>query len=113
MQVFQFETGQSGCDYFQWIDSDMVDWQKDVIDVLLAKKQRMVTDQNVLKARIKCLEHEKIRLSEQVQQMPRNAIAYTVGARDGVISNDQLFILLLFSAIVSVLVSGVVVKVFG
>uniref|UniRef100_A0A803MVW2 Uncharacterized protein n=1 Tax=Chenopodium quinoa TaxID=63459 RepID=A0A803MVW2_CHEQI len=66
---------QSGCDYFKWVDINMVDWQKYVINVFLAEKHRMATEQNVLKARVTCLEHENRRLTEQVQEMPRQPIA--------------------------------------
>uniref|UniRef100_A0A803MZ78 Uncharacterized protein n=1 Tax=Chenopodium quinoa TaxID=63459 RepID=A0A803MZ78_CHEQI len=99
---------QSGCDYFKWFDTDMVDWQKDVINVLLAEKHKMATDHNLLKARVTSLEKENRRLT---QQMPGKPTANRVV--HGVISNDQLCILVALCAIVSVLASAIVVKLFG
>ncbi|XP_021727709.1 uncharacterized protein LOC110694853 [Chenopodium quinoa] len=61
-----FETCEKGCDYFEWVvDEDILEWQKDVTNVLLSEKQRLATYMNVLQAKVACMENERRRLIDE------------------------------------------------
>ncbi|KAL2905209.1 hypothetical protein RDABS01_003919 [Bienertia sinuspersici] len=64
-KFYNHETGHRGCNYFEWVDEDMVGWQRDVTNVLEAEKHRLATNISLMKNRLVCVEHEKNRLAEQ------------------------------------------------
>ncbi|KAL2894853.1 hypothetical protein RDABS01_010762, partial [Bienertia sinuspersici] len=64
-KFYKHEARQRGCNYFEWVDKDMVGWQRDVINAVVAEKRRLATDISLLKNRRVCLEHEKNKLAEQ------------------------------------------------
>lgn len=35
-KFYNFETGHRGCNYFEWVDEDILDWQRDVTNNLVA-----------------------------------------------------------------------------
>ncbi|KAL2923283.1 1 4-alpha-glucan branching enzyme GlgB [Bienertia sinuspersici] len=66
-KFYNHETGQRGCNTFDWVDVDEpTNWQRDVINMLLAEKQRIATDNHILRSRLVCAENEKSRLSKEM-----------------------------------------------
>ncbi|KAL2929607.1 Ras-related protein RABH1e [Bienertia sinuspersici] len=45
---YNAEIGQSDCNTFEWLDDDIFDWQRDVINVLIAEKHILATDNSIL-----------------------------------------------------------------
>ncbi|KAL2926022.1 hypothetical protein RDABS01_023322, partial [Bienertia sinuspersici] len=68
------EERQRGCNIFYWVDEEQTDWQRDVINVLVAEKHRVATDLSIVKARFTCLEHEKKRLTEELDKIERKPL---------------------------------------
>ncbi|KAL2895021.1 hypothetical protein RDABS01_010930 [Bienertia sinuspersici] len=68
-KFYNAETGQRGCNTFEWLDEDIVDWKRDVTNVLIVEKHRLATDNSILKSRIVFAEHENKRLVEEVEKL--------------------------------------------
>ncbi|XP_056688684.1 uncharacterized protein [Spinacia oleracea] len=66
------ETGQRGCDKFDWVDEGILDWKRDVTNVLVVKKHRVSTDLAIMRNRMACIEQEKARLAEEVERLKKN-----------------------------------------
>lgn len=109
-KFFNHETGHRGCNTFEWVDDDILDWQRDVTNVLVAEKHRLATDLSIIKARLACNEHEKARLSSELQKLKKKSISKAWGVEDG---GNSWMKVIVTCAIVSVVVSFWVVKLFG
>ncbi|KAL2928254.1 DNA topoisomerase 3-alpha [Bienertia sinuspersici] len=46
-KFFNHETGERGCNTFQWVDEEPSEWKRDVINVFVAEKHRLATDNNI------------------------------------------------------------------
>ncbi|XP_021846260.1 uncharacterized protein [Spinacia oleracea] len=109
------ETGQRGCNKFDWLDEDIVEWQRDVTNVLVAEKHRLSTDLAILRNRFACIEQEKIRLVEEVDRLKKNKgmMMGVLGSKKAGLGQNQLMGMICVCAIVSVLFSFTVIKVLG
>ncbi|KAL2897967.1 hypothetical protein RDABS01_039749, partial [Bienertia sinuspersici] len=72
-KFYNHETGQKGCNTFEWIDEDILDWQRDVANMLVAEKHKLVIDNNILKSRLVCETYEKDRLAVELEKMKNAA----------------------------------------
>ncbi|KNA26131.1 hypothetical protein SOVF_000350 [Spinacia oleracea] len=114
------ETGQRGCDKFDWVDEGIVDWQRDVTNVLVAEKHRLSTDLAIMRNRVACIEQEKARLAEEVERLKKNKGKMKVhgvknewGSDNADLVDNKLVVMIGVCAIVSVIVSFTVMKLFG
>lgn len=102
------ETGQRGCHVFDWVDvEEPTGWQRDVINTLVAEKHRLSTDNHILKSRLVCNENEKNRLAQELEKIQGMDMK-----NKGVEMPNYQFNVLFF-VVVSVVVSFIVVKLFG
>ncbi|KAL2932065.1 DNA topoisomerase 3-alpha [Bienertia sinuspersici] len=72
-KFYNHETRQRGCNTFEWIDEDILDWQRDVVNMLVAEKHRFPTDSNILKSRLVCETYEKDRLAAELEKLKNAA----------------------------------------
>uniref|UniRef100_A0A803LJJ4 GRF-type domain-containing protein n=1 Tax=Chenopodium quinoa TaxID=63459 RepID=A0A803LJJ4_CHEQI len=70
-KFFNHEIGQRGSNTFEWVDEHILDWQRDVTNVLIASR-RLSTDLSIHKARLACNEHEKDRLASELNMLKKN-----------------------------------------
>ncbi|KMT11853.1 hypothetical protein BVRB_5g105490 [Beta vulgaris subsp. vulgaris] len=64
------ETRHRGCNTFDWVDvEEPTNWQRDAINMLVAEKHRVATDNHILKSRLVCVEHQKNRLEPELQNI--------------------------------------------
>ncbi|XP_021773255.1 uncharacterized protein LOC110737190 [Chenopodium quinoa] len=53
---YNHDTGERGCNTFKWLDEEQTEWQREMINVLLAERHRLETKLTIVKARLACLE---------------------------------------------------------
>ncbi|XP_010687512.1 uncharacterized protein LOC104901620 [Beta vulgaris subsp. vulgaris] len=115
-KFYNHETGQRGCDKFEWIDEECLDWQRDITNVLLAEKHRLATDLNILKARLCLFENEKKRVKAELEKMKKKNLKNADYGKlnKGMIPTEQHGVkLLICCCVVSVVVSLCFVNVLG
>ncbi|XP_010695405.1 uncharacterized protein LOC104908052 [Beta vulgaris subsp. vulgaris] len=102
-KFYNHETGQRGCNTFEWVDEGSTDWQRDVINVLVAEKHRLATDNHITKSRLVCIEHEKNRLSKELEKQRKKPIMKNkeVFARSKSVGCKMILICVFLSVIVS------------
>ncbi|KAL2925901.1 Heat shock factor protein [Bienertia sinuspersici] len=71
-EFYNAKTGQRGCNTFEWLDEDIVYWKRDVTNVLIAEKHKLVNDNSILKSRIVFAKHENKSLVEEVEKLKQN-----------------------------------------
>ncbi|KAL2895356.1 hypothetical protein RDABS01_011265 [Bienertia sinuspersici] len=113
-KFFNHETGQRGCNTFYWVDEEQTYWQRDVINVLVAEKHRVATDLSIVKARFTCLEHEKKRLTEELDKIERKPLR----AREAVMEKGSApkqggFKIIVICVVISVFFNFMFMKMFG
>ncbi|KAL2938979.1 Heat shock factor protein 1 [Bienertia sinuspersici] len=110
-KFYNAETGQRGCNKFEWLDEDIVDWQRDVTNVLIDEKHRLATDNSILKSRIVFAEHENKRLVEEVEKLKQKKKRQQ--PTDVVLNKDKPGVsIIVVSVIVSVIISLLFIKIF-
>ena len=113
-KFFNHETGQRGCNTFEWVDEGMCEWQRDVINVLVAEKYRLASDNYMLNTRLARDGYEKKRLEEEVKQLKSKGVKKNESGGVQVIRKEVIGMKpLLVSSIVSVFVSFIVMKLLG
>lgn len=60
-----------GCEFFDWVSDDPLEWQRDITNTLVAEKHILATDLSLLRGRVALIEHEKKRLTDELQKMKR------------------------------------------
>ncbi|KAL2906724.1 hypothetical protein RDABS01_005434, partial [Bienertia sinuspersici] len=110
-KFYNHETGHKGCNTFEWINEDILDWQRDVTNMLVVEKHRLI-DKNMLKSRLVCESHKKDRLSSDLLKMKDKA-SKQKGTRVSMVRNEGVPSNVFVCAIVSVAVSSMVMKLFG
>ncbi|XP_021714886.1 uncharacterized protein LOC110682849 [Chenopodium quinoa] len=109
-KFFNHETGQRGCNTFEWVDEEILDWQRDGTNVLIAEKHRLSTDLSILRTRLACTEHEKGHLASELNMLKNRKNRAEIGLMEEENSRNKL---LVTCVIVSVVVSFCIVKLFG
>ncbi|XP_021857299.1 uncharacterized protein [Spinacia oleracea] len=113
-RFYNFGTGQRGCDAFDWVDEDILEWQKDVTNHLLSEKQRLAMEMKIIKGRAEFMEHEMKRLNEEHEKMKvKYEKMRKMAEGSSKIKNEHVYILISLCAIVSVVVSALYVMVFA
>ncbi|XP_048491430.1 uncharacterized protein LOC125492758 [Beta vulgaris subsp. vulgaris] len=106
-KFYNHETGHRGCNTFDWVDvEEPTNWQRDVINMLVAEKHRVATDNHILKSRLVCVEHQKNRLEQELENINRKPLK-----RKEIVNKSLGFNAVCFCVIVSVVISVIVVKV--
>uniref|UniRef100_A0A803LDF5 Uncharacterized protein n=1 Tax=Chenopodium quinoa TaxID=63459 RepID=A0A803LDF5_CHEQI len=54
-----------------WVDEDILDWQRDVTNNLVAEKHRLTTDVRLQQTKMACCTHENNILMEQINRMEK------------------------------------------
>ncbi|XP_021744525.1 uncharacterized protein At4g04775-like [Chenopodium quinoa] len=107
------ETRHRGCEKFEWVDEGILDWQRDVTNVLVAEKHRLATDLNIIKARFVYNEHED-RLAKELEKLNNKLWRRNSEARQQMSSNRIKYgHVISVSVLISVVVSFMFVKIFG
>ncbi|XP_056691625.1 uncharacterized protein [Spinacia oleracea] len=68
-KFYDFSIGKARSDAFDWVDEEILEWQKDVTNVLIAEKQRLIGEVKVLEARIDCIQRDNNRVHEEHEKM--------------------------------------------
>ncbi|KAL2926432.1 hypothetical protein RDABS01_001042 [Bienertia sinuspersici] len=61
-KFMDLETGRKGCQLWERLDEDTIEWKKDLINELLEEKKVMTAQAQLLKATIVRLENENLKL---------------------------------------------------
>ncbi|XP_021752508.1 uncharacterized protein At4g04775-like [Chenopodium quinoa] len=110
-KFYKFGTRHTGCNYFEWVDEEILDWQRDVTNVLIAEKHRLATDLRLVQAKLECTENLKRSLSQQLDNIEKKKWKQNEFiARQ---QNEQISVVVAACIVVSVVVSVVVVKLIG
>ncbi|XP_021850012.2 uncharacterized protein [Spinacia oleracea] len=115
-KFYDFATGKARCDAFDWVDEEILEWQKDVTNVLIAEKKRLIGEVKTLEARIDCIQRDNNRVHEEHGKMKvkyEKMKKMTEGGVKEGIRNDNLLVMICVCAIVSIIVSAMYVKVVG
>ena len=114
-QFSNHETGDRGYNSFDWIDEWMTDWQRDVINKLVAEKQRLANENNNLRSRLVCEEYERERLASDVENLKKRQLKKKEATlpRNGLQRNELGGRNVFVSAIVATVLSFIIVKLFG
>ncbi|XP_048493206.1 uncharacterized protein LOC125493740 [Beta vulgaris subsp. vulgaris] len=117
-KLYNHDTGHRGCQFFEWLDEDPLEWQRDVINTLIAEKHRFATDLSLLRGRVALIEHEKKRLTNEMERMKKKTEkrkGCESSCKHQIVKTDHVGLALVIGGLVmlSVVVSVVVVKVVG
>ncbi|XP_010681441.1 uncharacterized protein At4g04775-like [Beta vulgaris subsp. vulgaris] len=112
-KFYNHETEQRGCNTFEWVDEEILDWQGDITNILIAEKHRHATDNHILTMKLNSVAHEKCRLAEEVQILMKKLVRIPKTSTVVVKEQARISIVGVCIVVVSVVVSFIFVKLFG